>query len=91
MDILIMCKFIEFYDSNIKKKFVLKIVLIFSDFQILRFSDSQILRFSDFTMGVPAKPSGFPLYLCSRPRIPPPLASAKDAAAIPNALGAAVR
>ena len=80
-----MCKFIEFYDSNIKKKFVLKIVLIFSD--------SQILRFSDFTMGVPAKPSGFPLYLCSRTRfrLPSPLASAKDAAAIPNALGAAVR
>ena len=48
MDILIMCKFIEFYDSNIKKKVRSENsshFLRFSDFQILRFSDSQIFRF----------------------------------------------
>ncbi len=50
MDILIMCKFIEFYDSNIKKKVRSENsshFLRFSDSQIFRFSDSQIFRFSD--------------------------------------------
>ena len=58
-----MCKFIEFYNSKIKKMFVLK----------------KVLRFSGFNLGVPAMPSGFPLYLCSpppapksRPRFPSP-------------------
>ena len=35
-----------------------------------------------FFLGVPALPSGFPLYLCSHPATPP---LAKDAAPIPNA------
>ena len=74
-----MCKFIEFYDSNIKKK-----VRSENSSHFLRFSDSQILRFSDFTMGVPAIAVGLsaisllamystrfknPLKLCSRSRI----------------------
>ena len=54
MNILIMCKFIEFYNSKIKKMFVLK----------------KVLRFSGFNLGVPAMPSGFPLYLCSPPPAP---------------------
>ena len=57
----------------------------------------------ELTLCVPAKPSGFPLYLCSlhfpslkniskfpnpRSRIPFPAPLAKDAAPIPNAMGA---
>ena len=57
----------------------------------------------ELTLGVPATPSGFPLYLCSlhlhpvpnprpRPRsqFPVPAWLAKDAAPIPNALAAAI-
>ena len=54
---------------------------IFEFFE-LSVTDSQflslILRFLDFNLGVPATPSGFPLYLF-------PLSLQKDAASIPNA------
>ena len=38
---------------------------IFHNLSIFQFSVSQIFSFSDSILGVPAKPSGFPLYLCS--------------------------
>ncbi len=77
---------------------------IFHNLSIFQFSVSQIFSFSDsiFILGVPAAPSGFPLYLCSlspalksRPRTkipsshpdPAPEKLAKDAAPIPNAEG----
>ena len=73
---------------------------IFHNLSIFQFSVSQIFSFSDSILGVPATPSGFPLYLCSlspapksrsRTKIPhsdpAPEKLAKDAAPIPNAEG----
>ena len=53
---------------------------IFHNLSIFQFSVSQIFSFSDSILGVPAAPSGFPLYLF-------PLSLQKDAASIPNAEG----
>ena len=39
---------------------------------IFQFSVSQIFSFSDSILGVPATPSGFPLYLCSLSPAPVP-------------------
>ena len=45
---------------------------IFHNLSIFQFSVSQIFSFSDSILGVPATPSGFPLYLCSLSPAPVP-------------------
>ena len=45
---------------------------IFHNLSIFQFSVSQIFSFSDSILGVPATPSGFPLYLCSLSPVPAP-------------------
>ena len=45
---------------------------IFHNLSIFQFSVSQIFSFSDSILGVPAAPSGFPLYLCSLSPAPAP-------------------
>ena len=45
---------------------------IFHNLSIFQFSVSQTFSFSDSILGVPATPSGFPLYLCSLSPVPVP-------------------
>ena len=43
------------------------------DTSLEKIPEFQVFRFSDLNLGVPAAPSGFPLYLCSLPPHPHPL------------------
>ena len=54
---------------------------IFHNLSIFQFSVSQIFSFSDSILGVPAKPSGFPLYLCSLS--PAPVSKSRPRTKIP--------